>query len=82
MGQRGEAALGCLAPVVGAALGAGVWWRLAQGRVRRFEAAADPWVLVELPVCLLGGVVVGVFGWAAARAVVRRRRGARDGYGG
>ncbi|MEU6442444.1 hypothetical protein [Streptomyces sp. NPDC047046] len=86
MGQRGEAMLGCLGPVVGAALGTGVWWWRAQGRVRRFEAAADPWVLAELPLCLLGGAVLGVFGWAAVRAVRavgrgRGRRGEGRGYG-
>ncbi|MFC9843916.1 hypothetical protein ACFWFF_10405 [Streptomyces sp. NPDC060223] len=74
MGQRMQAAGGCLIAVVGAGVGLAVWTVGFQGRFRRFEQASD-WSVVyaELPLMVLGGVAAALGLWALGRRVRARR---------
>ncbi|MFD5627037.1 hypothetical protein [Streptomyces sp. NPDC127072] len=74
MGQRMQAAGGCLVAVVGAGAGLGAWAVGARGRFRRFEQAPD-WSVIyaELPLTVLGGVAVSLGLWAVGRRVRARR---------
>ncbi|MFI6337726.1 hypothetical protein [Streptomyces sp. NPDC050535] len=74
MGQRMQAAGGCLIGVVGAGAGLTVWAVGVQGRFRRFEQAPD-WsvIYVELPLMVLGGVAASLGLWALGRRVRARR---------
>ena len=71
MGQRVEAATGCLTAAVGAGAGLAVWAVDVRARLWRFEAAPDWSVLyAELPLAILGGTAAALVVWA----VVRRLR--------
>ncbi|MFD4559596.1 hypothetical protein ACFWP5_35640 [Streptomyces sp. NPDC058469] len=70
MGQRAQAAGGCLTAALGAGVGLAVWSYDVQNRFRRFEAAPDWSVLyAELPLAVLGGVVASLCVWALVRRV-------------
>ncbi|MFJ3667688.1 hypothetical protein ACIPSE_14675 [Streptomyces sp. NPDC090106] len=72
MGQRREAAAGCLTAVVGAGAGLAVWCVGFKGRFWRFEAAPDWSVLyAELPLAVLGGTMAALGLWALARRLRR-----------
>jgi hypothetical protein len=61
MGQRTQAAAGCLTAAVGAGAGLAVWAVDVRERLWRFEAAPDWSVLyAELPLALLGGVAAAL----------------------
>ncbi|WP_262061285.1 hypothetical protein [Streptomyces sp. STR69] len=65
MGQRAQAAGGCLTAALGAGLGLAVWSYDVRGRFERFEAGPDWSVLyAELPLAILGGVAVALAAWA------------------
>jgi hypothetical protein len=71
MGQRTEAAAGCLTATVGAGAGLALWAVDVRDRLWRFEAAPDWSVLyAELPLAILGGTAASLVVWA----VVRRLR--------
>ncbi|MFI0238275.1 hypothetical protein [Streptomyces sp. NPDC016845] len=75
MGQRTEAALGCLTVLAGTGGGLGVWWARAQGRVNRFEQGPDWRVfVVDLPVCFGGGALAGALGGVLLHRLLRARR--------
>jgi L-cysteine desulfidase len=68
MGQRIQAAGGCLTAVVGAGAGLAVWAVDVRGRFYRFEQAPDWSVLyAELPLMILGGVAAALGLWALLR---------------
>jgi hypothetical protein len=70
MGQRTEAAAGCLTAVLGAGAGLAVWAVDVRTRLWRFERAPDWKVLyAELPLAVLGGTAVALGLWALARRV-------------
>ncbi|WP_328480674.1 hypothetical protein OHS71_19585 [Streptomyces sp. NBC_00377] len=74
MGQRTQAAVGCLAMALGWGAGLAVWARGVRGRFWRFEQSPDWSVLyAELPLALLGGTAGGLALWA----VFGRLRGSR-----
>ncbi|MFD5078968.1 hypothetical protein [Streptomyces sp. NPDC058371] len=76
MGERTQAAAGCLTVLAGAGAGLALWAVQAHGRFRRFEQAPDRSVLcAELPLMVLGGVAAALGGWALARRVRLRRSG-------
>ncbi|MFI7385066.1 hypothetical protein [Streptomyces sp. NPDC049813] len=80
MGQRMEAAAGCLAVLGGLGAGLVVWAVRAQGRVDRFEQGPDWRVfVVELPLCALGGVGAGALAGALLHRRFRARRAAPPG---
>ncbi|WP_394432089.1 hypothetical protein [Streptomyces sp. SGAir0957] len=81
MGQRAQAALGCSTSFAGLAAGFAVWWYLrTPGRVHRFEQGPDWQVfVVDLPLCLVGGVGAGVLGGVVLHRVFRARRGGPPG---
>ncbi|MGX1562448.1 hypothetical protein [Streptomyces sp. NPDC055506] len=61
MGQRTQAAAGCLTAAAGAGAGLSVWAVDVRERLWRFEAAPDWSVLyAELPLALLGGVAAAL----------------------
>ncbi|MFJ2161324.1 hypothetical protein [Streptomyces sp. NPDC087856] len=65
MGQRAQAAGGCLTAVLGAGVGLAVWSYGVRDRFQRFEASPDWSVLyAELPLAVLGGVMVSLGVWA------------------
>ncbi|WP_416964812.1 hypothetical protein [Streptomyces sp. Agncl-13] len=65
MGQRAQAAGGCLTAVLGAGVGLAVWSYDVRDRLWRFEASPDWSVLyAELPLAVLGGVVLSLGVWA------------------
>ncbi|WP_406123925.1 hypothetical protein [Streptomyces sp. NBC_00989] len=65
MGQRAQAAGGCLTALLGAGVGLAVWSYDVRDRFRRFEASPDWSVLyAELPLAVLGGVLVSLGVWA------------------
>ncbi|WP_405949582.1 hypothetical protein OG588_27175 [Streptomyces prunicolor] len=71
MGQRAQAAGGCLTAVLGAGVGLAVWSYDVRARFQRFEASPDWSVLyAELPLAVLGGVLVSLGIWV----VVQRAR--------
>jgi hypothetical protein len=75
MGQRMQAAGGCLIAVVGAGGGLAIWTIGFQGRFRRFEQGPDWSVLyAELPLMVLGGVAASLALWALGRGIRARRR--------
>ncbi len=65
MGQRMQAAGGCLTAAVGAGAGLAVWSIDVRKRLWRFEQAPDWSVLyAELPLMILGGVALALGCWA------------------
>ncbi|MFD7404118.1 hypothetical protein ACFV7R_15885 [Streptomyces sp. NPDC059866] len=79
MGERTQAALGCLTVAAGAGTGLAVWAVGVRERLWRFEQSPDWKVLyAELPLAILGGIAVGLAVWALAQRV-RSRRSARRG---
>ncbi|MET9380998.1 hypothetical protein ABZY09_07865 [Streptomyces sp. NPDC002928] len=77
MGQRAQAAGGCLTMTVGAGAGLAVWSVGFRGRFQRFEQGPDWSVLyAELPLTVLGGIAVSLGLWALVERV-RSRRSAR-----
>ncbi|GAA4304544.1 hypothetical protein GCM10023086_21770 [Streptomyces venetus] len=74
MGQRTQAAAGCLTAVIGAGAGLAVWAVDVRKRLWRFEAAPDWSVLyAELPLAILGGVAAALASWALLRRLRPRR---------
>ncbi|MFD3499868.1 hypothetical protein ACFWWT_17615 [Streptomyces sp. NPDC058676] len=74
MGQRAQAAGGCLIAAVGGGAGLAVWSIDVQERFRRFEQAPDWRVLyAELPLMVLGGVAASLGCWALLRRLRPRR---------
>ncbi|MFJ1972455.1 hypothetical protein ACIO93_27660 [Streptomyces sp. NPDC087903] len=74
MGQRAQAAGGCLIAAVGAGAGLALWCVGAQGRIRRFEQGPDWSVLyAELPLAVLGGTALALGLWALAHRIRSRR---------
>ncbi|MET7487559.1 hypothetical protein [Streptomyces sp. NPDC005538] len=74
MGQRAQAAAGCLTAVLGAGLGLAVWSYDVHSRFQRFEAAPDWSVLyAELPLAVLGGVAVSLAAWVLVQRLRSRR---------
>ena len=70
MGQRAQAAGGCITAVLGAGVGLAVWSYDVRDRFHRFEASPDWSVLyAELPLAVLGGVLVSLGVWALVRRV-------------
>ncbi|MBO4257861.1 hypothetical protein [Streptomyces griseorubiginosus] len=68
MGQRTEAAAGCLTAALGAGAGLAVWAVDVRARLWRFERAPDWKVLyAELPLAVLGGTALGLGLWALVR---------------
>ncbi|MGW0912880.1 hypothetical protein ACWD1Z_14200 [Streptomyces sp. NPDC002784] len=68
MGQRTQAAGGCLTAALGAGAGFAVWSAGAQGRFQRFEQAPDWSVLyAELPLAVLAGTAAALGVWALVR---------------
>ncbi|WP_369037687.1 hypothetical protein [Streptomyces adonidis] len=79
MGQRAQAAGGCLTVALGVGAGLVVWFARAQGRVRRFEQGPDWSVFyAELPLLTLAGTAIGLAAWAAARGLGARLRSRRS----
>ncbi|MET9083478.1 hypothetical protein ACIPX0_27115 [Streptomyces sp. NPDC090075] len=65
MGQRMQAAAGCLTAAVGAGAGLAVWAVDVRSRLWRFEQAPDWSVLyAELPLAVLGGTAAALAVWA------------------
>ncbi|MFE2313932.1 hypothetical protein ACFXC8_12190 [Streptomyces sp. NPDC059441] len=74
MGQKTQAAGGCLIAAVGAGAGLAVWAADSRRRFQRFEQAPDWSVLyAELPLMVLGGVAAALGLWALGRRVRARR---------
>ncbi|MFD3582782.1 hypothetical protein [Streptomyces sp. NPDC058683] len=72
MGQRMQAAAGCLTAAVGAGAGLAVWAVDFRHRFSRFEQAPDWSVLyAELPLAVLGGIALSLCVWALARRIGR-----------
>ncbi|MFF7980051.1 hypothetical protein ACFZDK_13110 [Streptomyces sp. NPDC007901] len=68
MGQRTQAAAGCLTAAVGAGAGLAVWAVDVRSRLWRFEQAPDFSVLyAELPPAVLGGTAAALAVWALVR---------------
>ena len=79
MGQRAQAAAGCLTIALGVGVGLAVWAVRAQGRVRRFEQGPDWSVFyAELPLLTLAGTAAGLGAWAVLRGVGSRLRSRRS----
>lgn len=73
MGQRAQAAGGCLTVALGVGAGLVVWFVRAQGRVRRFEQGPDWSVFyAELPLLILAGTAAGLGAWALVRGFTTR----------
>ncbi|MER6078476.1 hypothetical protein [Streptomyces sp. NPDC001833] len=65
MGQRMQAAAGCLTAAVGAGAGLAVWTIDVRSRLWRFEQTPDWSVLyAELPLAVLGGTAAALAVWA------------------
>ncbi|MEV1019869.1 hypothetical protein [Streptomyces sp. NPDC050264] len=80
MGQRTQAAAGCLTALAGLGAGIAVWAVRAQGRVNRFEQGPEWRVFfVELPLCLVGGVGAGALAGALVHRLFTARRGGPPG---
>ncbi|MET9493465.1 hypothetical protein [Streptomyces sp. NPDC006552] len=80
MGQRTQAAAGCLVALAGLGAGLAVWAGRARGRVHRFEQGPDWRVfVVELPLCVVGGVGAGALAGALLHRLFRARRAAPPG---
>lgn len=68
MGQRMQAAAGCLTAAVGAGAGLAVWAVDVRARLWRFEQSPDWSVLyAELPLAILGGTAASLVVWALVR---------------
>jgi hypothetical protein len=68
MGQRMQAAAGCLVTIAGAGAGLATWWfARVPGRWYQFEQGPN-WSLIyaELPLFVIGGTVAGLAVWAVA----------------
>ncbi|MGY0017573.1 hypothetical protein ACVHNB_01110 [Streptomyces sp. YJ-C3] len=75
MGQRTQAAAGCLTAIAGSGAGLAVWAAYAQGRFHPFEQGPRWRVLfVELPLCVGGGAAAGVLVWALVHRLLTARR--------
>jgi hypothetical protein len=73
MGQRTQAAAGCLTMALGAGAGLALWAVDVRTRLWRFEAGPDWSVLyAELPLALLGGLAVGAVSWALVSRIRAR----------
>jgi hypothetical protein len=78
MGQRMQAAGGCLIAVVGVGAGLAVWAVNSRDRFQRFEQGPDWSVLyVELPLMVLGGTAAALGLWALGLRPLGRRVRAR-----
>ncbi|TQJ54586.1 MULTISPECIES: hypothetical protein [Streptomyces] len=78
MGQRTQAAVGCLTMAFGWGAGLAVWAVGVRGRFRRFEQSPDWSVLyAELPLALLGGTAGGLALWALFARLGGRLEGGR-----
>ncbi|MFE4818909.1 hypothetical protein ACFRFU_21200 [Streptomyces sp. NPDC056704] len=78
MGQRMQAAGGCLIAVVGAGAGFAVWAVNSRDRFQRFEQGPDWSVLyAELPLMVLGGTAAALGLWALGLRTLGRRVRAR-----
>ncbi|WP_405870708.1 MULTISPECIES: hypothetical protein [unclassified Streptomyces] len=74
MGQRMQAAAGCLTGAVGAGAGLAVWSVGVRERLWRFEQSPDWSVLyAELPLAVLGGTALSLGAWALLRRLRPRR---------
>ncbi|MEU1513029.1 hypothetical protein ABZ490_12830 [Streptomyces sp. NPDC005811] len=74
MGQRTQAAAGCLSAGLGAGAGLAVWSVGVRSRLWRFEQAPDLSVLyAELPLALLAGTAAGLVLWAVISRLAGRR---------
>ncbi|MFE0450843.1 hypothetical protein ACFW2D_06060 [Streptomyces sp. NPDC058914] len=74
MGERTQAATGCLTVALGAGAGLALWTVDVRARFDRFEQSPDWSVLyAELPLAILGGVAVSLVLWALLRRVRARR---------
>ncbi|MYW68716.1 hypothetical protein GTY65_32250 [Streptomyces sp. SID8379] len=75
MGQRTQAAVGCLTALAGLGAGCVVWSEVvAEGRIHRFETGPDWRVFyLGLPVCLGGGIVLGTLAGVLLHRLVRTR---------
>lgn len=74
MGQRTQAAAGCLVAAGGWAAGLAVWSIDVRSRLWRFEQGPDLKVLyAELPLALLGGTAAALALWALVNRVRARR---------
>lgn len=74
MGQRTQAAAGCLVAAVGWLAGLAVWSIDVRSRIWRFEQGPDLKVLyAELPLALLGGTAVALALWALVNRIRARR---------
>lgn len=74
MGQRLQAAGGCLTAAVGAGAGLAVWSLDVRERIWRFEQAPDWSVLyAELPLMILGGIAASLGCWALFQHLRPRR---------
>ncbi|MFJ9540867.1 hypothetical protein ACIRPX_26845 [Streptomyces sp. NPDC101225] len=72
MGQRMQAAAGCLTMAAGAGAGLAVWAVGVRARFRRFERSPDWSVLyAELPLAVLGGTAAALAVWALVRRAGR-----------
>ncbi|MEU3337423.1 hypothetical protein ACWCQ1_14980 [Streptomyces sp. NPDC002144] len=70
MGQRTQAAAGCLTAALGAGAGLAVWAVDVRARLWRFERAPDWRVLyAELPLAVLAGTAVALGLWALVRPI-------------
>ncbi|MFF4832588.1 hypothetical protein [Streptomyces sp. NPDC001315] len=70
MGQRMQAAAGCLTAALGAGAGLTVWAMDFRARFWRFEQSPDWSVLyAELPLAILGGIAASLTVWALVRRV-------------
>lgn len=79
MGQRTQAAGGCLTVALGVVAGLVVWFARAQGRVRRFEQGPDWSVFyAELPLLIIAGTATGLGAWAVVRGLGARLRSRRS----
>ncbi|UIX32206.1 hypothetical protein [Streptomyces sp. GQFP] len=79
MGQRAQAAGGCLTVALGVGMGLVVWFVRAQGRVRRFEQGPDWSVFyAELPLLTLAGTATGLAAWAVLRGFTTRLKARRS----
>ena len=68
MGQRTQAAAGCLTAALGAGAGLALWTVGFRARFRRFEQSPDWSVLyAELPLAILGGIGASLVLWALVR---------------
>ncbi|MFJ8957267.1 MULTISPECIES: hypothetical protein [unclassified Streptomyces] len=75
MGQRTQAAAGCLSTLVGLGAGIAVWNVRADGRVHRFEQGPDWRVFyVDLPLCLGGGALAGALAGVLLTRLITARR--------